>query len=150
MESRILDVDAPRRLTFTWGRTGEVCCDLEPKGDKVLLTLVHRRISDRVNLLMVGAGWHMHLDILSADLTGTTPEPFWDGWQRLRGDYDRSIPGRRSAVGPDGRSSRGSGDAVSAPRLPGRPDQKGLSGIIATTSGACSPGPVGAADAVVA
>ncbi len=91
MDSTIVEYDAPRRLVFTWG-SGEVAFDLEPKGDKVLLTLVHRGISDRRNMLMVGAGWHQHLDILVARIGGGTPEPFWDGWTRLRGEYDRLIP----------------------------------------------------------
>lgn len=58
----------------------------------MLLTVTHRRISDRANLLVVGAGWHMHLDILAARLTGTQSEPFWDGWLKLKDDYDRRIP----------------------------------------------------------
>ena len=40
----------------------------------------------------VGAGWHMHLDILVARATGTEPEPFWDGWSRLQKEYDRRLP----------------------------------------------------------
>jgi hypothetical protein len=42
--------------------------------------------------LMVGAGWHMHLDILVARATSTEPEPFWDGWNRLKKEYDRRVP----------------------------------------------------------
>ena len=50
----------------------------------MLLTVIHRRLPDRATLLMVGAGWHMHLDILVARATGKEPEPFWDGWSRLQ------------------------------------------------------------------
>ena len=39
--------------------------------------------------LMVGAGWHMHLNILEAKLAGRLTEPFWDGWFRLRDEYDQ-------------------------------------------------------------
>jgi uncharacterized protein YndB with AHSA1/START domain len=92
MQSRIIELDAPRKLVFSWGNGGETSFELEPKGERVLLTLIHRRISDRANMLLVGAGWHMHLDILVARMTGETPEPFWDGWSRLRQDYDRRIP----------------------------------------------------------
>lgn len=92
MKSRVLEVHKDRRLVFTWGETGEVAFDLRPEGEDVLLTVTHRRISDRTNLLMVGAGWHMHLDILSAKLKGSKPEPFWDGWLRLKGEYGRLIP----------------------------------------------------------
>jgi hypothetical protein len=58
----------------------------------VLLTLIHRRLPDRATMLMVGAGWHMHLDILVARATGQEPTPFWDGWSRLRTEYDRRLP----------------------------------------------------------
>jgi uncharacterized protein YndB with AHSA1/START domain len=92
MKSHIVEVDHERRLVFSWGETGEVSFELRPDGDQVLLTLVHRRISDRPNMLMVGAGWHMHLDILAARLSGQAPEPFWDGWLRLKQEYDRRIP----------------------------------------------------------
>lgn len=42
---------------------------------------------------MIGAGWHMHLDVLVARASGTTPQPFWDGWRRLHEEYKRRIPG---------------------------------------------------------
>jgi uncharacterized protein YndB with AHSA1/START domain len=92
MESRITELRAPYRLSFTWGERGEVTIDLDPQGDEVLLTLVHERISDRSNLVMVGAGWHAHLDVLAAELGGDTPEPFWDHWLSLKADYDKRIP----------------------------------------------------------
>lgn len=91
MQSRITELDPPRRLAFTWG-DGSVSFELEPRGREVLLTLVHRGISDRNNLLMIGAGWHMHLNVLAARAKGETPEAFWDGWQRLRGEYEQRIP----------------------------------------------------------
>lgn len=92
MKSRVLEVHKEKRLVFTWGETGEVSFDLRPEGDEVLMTVTHRRISDRANLLMVGAGWHMHLDILAAKLRGERAEPFWDGWLRLKAEYDKRIP----------------------------------------------------------
>lgn len=94
MQSRITELDPPRRLAFAWN-DGDVSFDLEPKGDQVLLTVLHRGISDRANMLMIGAGWHMHLDILALRAKGETPEApetFWDGWTRLRAEYDRRIP----------------------------------------------------------
>lgn len=92
MQSRITELNAPHKLVFTWGEHGEVSFELEEAGREVLLTVVHKRISDRKNLIMVGAGWHMHLDILAARLAGGTTEPFWDGWLKLRGEYDQRIP----------------------------------------------------------
>ena len=54
--------------------------------------MIHRRLPDRGTMLMVGAGWHMHLDVLVARVSGTEPEPFWDGWSRLKAEYDRRLP----------------------------------------------------------
>ena len=66
--------------------------ELAPQGKEVLLTVIHRRLPDRATLLRVGAGWHMHLDILVARARGEEPAPFWDGWSRLHKDYDRRLP----------------------------------------------------------
>jgi uncharacterized protein YndB with AHSA1/START domain len=92
MDSTITDYDAPRRLAFTWGG-GEVVFELEPRGDQVLLTVTHAGISDHRNLLMIGAGWHQHLDTLVARASGIAPAPFWDGWTRLHAEYAQRIPG---------------------------------------------------------
>ena len=92
MQSRITELDPPRKLVITWGASGEVSFKLEPKGDEVLLTLIHRRVPDRATLLNVAAGWHMHLDTLVARATGRKTAPFWDGWSRLKKEYDRRMP----------------------------------------------------------
>jgi uncharacterized protein YndB with AHSA1/START domain len=91
MDSTISEFDAPRRLAFTWG-SGDVAFDLEPAGDKVRLTITHRGISDRANMLMIGAGWHQHLDTLVARASGHAPQPFWDGWSQLHAEYEHLIP----------------------------------------------------------
>ncbi|MEO6410896.1 MAG: hypothetical protein ABIO45_19380 [Burkholderiaceae bacterium] len=41
---------------------------------------------------MVGAGWHVHLDIFVARATDKESAPFWEGWSRLRKEYDQRIP----------------------------------------------------------
>lgn len=92
MQSRVTELDPPRKLAITWGERGDVSFELHPKGSEVLLTLIHRRLPDRPNRLNVGAGWHMHLDILVARLTGKEPAPFWDGWSSLKTEYDRRMP----------------------------------------------------------
>jgi uncharacterized protein YndB with AHSA1/START domain len=92
MESRITECDPPRKLTFVWG-AGDVAIALEERGGKVLLTLTHRRIAERSSRVMIGAGWHAHLDILAARVAGKEPAtPFWDGWLKLRQEYDRRLP----------------------------------------------------------
>ncbi len=92
MESRITELDPPKRLAFTWAGSGDVSIELEPIGTKVLLTLTHRRLPDRAHLVGVSAGWHLHLDILADRLTGEEPETFWDKWKRLRAEYEGRIP----------------------------------------------------------
>ena len=92
MQSRITELDPPHKLAITWGSTGGVSFELEPQGNDVLLTVIHRRVADRAILLRVSAGWHMHLDILVARATGKEPEPFWDGWSRLHKEYDQRSP----------------------------------------------------------
>jgi uncharacterized protein YndB with AHSA1/START domain len=92
MQCKITELDPPRKLAITWGRSGGVSFALEPRGKEVLLTVVHHRLPDRGTMLMVGAGWHMHLDVLVAKVRGTKTEPFWDGWSRLKTEYDQRIP----------------------------------------------------------
>jgi uncharacterized protein YndB with AHSA1/START domain len=92
MQSEVIAFEPPHRLAFSWPPHGEVSIELRTIGSNVLLTLTHRRISDRRNMVMVGAGWHMHLDILVARANDRQPAPFWEGWLRLREEYERIIP----------------------------------------------------------
>jgi len=91
MQTRITELDPPRKISFTWQNSGDVAFELEPKDDKVLLTVTHRRLPDRRTMLRVGPGWHMHLDVLAARVTGTETEPFWDGWRRLQKEYETRL-----------------------------------------------------------
>jgi uncharacterized protein YndB with AHSA1/START domain len=92
MESRIIDLDPPRKLVFSFDPHGEVTFLLDPAGDEVLLTLIHRRLPNRDTTLKVSAGWHAHLDLLVARASGKQPAPFWDSWTRLRSEYDQRLP----------------------------------------------------------
>ena len=92
MQSTITELNPPHKLAFTFGDYGNVSMELETKGAKVLLTLIHRRIPNRSVLLGVSSGWHMHLDVLVASLNGEKAEPFWDGWRRLKDEYDQRLP----------------------------------------------------------
>jgi uncharacterized protein YndB with AHSA1/START domain len=92
MECRMMEVDPPRKLAFTFGPHGVVSFELTPRGERVLLTLVHSRTPNRGTLLSVSAGWHAHLDILASRLGGAPTEPFWDSVKRLRGEYESRLP----------------------------------------------------------
>ena len=92
MDSRITELDPPRQLAITWGTNGAVSFTLEPWDNEVLLTVIHRRVPDRATLLKVSAGWHAHLDVLAARITGKQPQPFWDGWLRLKSEYEKRLP----------------------------------------------------------
>jgi len=94
MESRITEVDPPRRLSFSWQGSGDVTFELAPAGSRVLLTVIHRRLPDRSTLLKVAAGWHTHLDILVARAGGKEPSPFWERWTQLHKEYDDRIPAK--------------------------------------------------------
>jgi uncharacterized protein YndB with AHSA1/START domain len=88
---RITQVEPLRRLSFEWPGVGDVTFQLAAAGDDVVLTVTHQRVPDAATRVMVGAGWHMHLDILQARVEGSTPASFWSGWVRLRGEYERRL-----------------------------------------------------------
>lgn len=92
MQSRITECDPPRKLAFEWGGTGGVTFELETRGKDVILTLTHSRILDPSTRLNVSAGWHAHLDVLSARMQGTEPAPFWDAWLALKTEYGKRLP----------------------------------------------------------
>ena len=74
------------------GQDRGVTFELEPVGDKVMLTVTHRRMPDRSTMLNVSAGWHAHLDVLAARTAGKAPGPFWDHWVSLKAEYDQRLP----------------------------------------------------------
>jgi uncharacterized protein YndB with AHSA1/START domain len=92
MVSRMLAIDPPHRLAFTFGTQSEVEITLEPAGASVRLILIHRRVPDRSFLLNVSAGWHAHLDLLVAAARDERPAAFWDQFRRLKSEYDARLP----------------------------------------------------------
>jgi uncharacterized protein YndB with AHSA1/START domain len=90
----LLAYEPPTRLAFTFGESKysaapEVEFLLKPEGDKVRLTLTHRKVPDRGYALGVSGGWHAHLDVLEYRLRDEIPPAFWDIWRRYDGVYDR-------------------------------------------------------------
>lgn len=85
------EMDPPHKLRFIWPNVGEVTVLLEPVGDEVLLTLVHRDLGERTMKVMVGAGWHTHLDILVARARGASAPSFWSTWVALKKEYEQIV-----------------------------------------------------------
>ncbi len=88
--------EPPFLLAFTWDadtdHDSEVRFELTPEGDKVDLTVTHRRLVRRGQLISVAAGWHTHLAILESLLDGSAPPAFWRSHTKLEADYDQRLP----------------------------------------------------------
>ena len=94
----ITEVDPPRRLGITWGEglgvpVSEVIFELEPKGEKVLLTITHRKLDAPTTAKEVAMGWHTHVGILEDVLAGREPRWFWTSFRQIKPAYDRLFPG---------------------------------------------------------
>ena len=92
----IVRVEPPRLLVFEWheesGPPTEVSWALEPRGERTLLTLTHRRLPSIEMTIDVSGGWHLHLDVLEDVLAGRTPRPFWSRQDALSEEYRARIP----------------------------------------------------------
>jgi len=87
----VAEWDPPRRLALALDDSSEVLFELDPRGDKVLLTLTHRKLSSREEMVSVCGGWHTHLAVLVDKAYGRVPPAFWDVWRSIDGQYDRRI-----------------------------------------------------------
>lgn len=86
---RVLAVDPPRLLEYTWGAE-TLRWELTPDGDGCRLVFVNT-IDDDGTGPAVAAGWHAGLELLDAVLDGRPLD--WDVWQRaadLQTRYEES------------------------------------------------------------
>ena len=88
--ARITQYDPPNRLAWAWGET-EVIFELAPKGGEVLLTLTHRRLPSRDEMVNVSGGWHTHLGVLAERLRGEPLRPFWPRVEKFEREYAERI-----------------------------------------------------------
>lgn len=93
---KVTQYNPPHLLSYTWGEgTGEVSevtFELKPQGDKVLLTLTHRRLGeDPTILISVASGWHTHLGILVDVLNNRVPKSFWTVHNRMEKEYYQQL-----------------------------------------------------------
>ncbi|MEO6286526.1 MAG: SRPBCC family protein [Dyadobacter sp.] len=85
---KVIEVDPPHLLTFTWHDDSEVTFELTEAKGGVLLVLTHRKLADsEATRQNVSAGWHTHLGVLEANLNGTTPENFWVSFEKIQEEY---------------------------------------------------------------
>ena len=88
--------EPPHVLSFTWGEESgedsEVTFELSDRGEQVLMVLTHRRLGNRKELVGVASGWHVHVSVLSDQLNGREPKPFWSMLEILEAEYDKRIP----------------------------------------------------------
>lgn len=97
---RITALDAPRLLAYTWGESygeSEVTFELAPQGSEVLLTITHRRLSDRNGMVSVAGGWHTHVVILIDRLNDRTPPGFWSTHAKIEAEYEKRFADVRGA-----------------------------------------------------
>lgn len=76
----VTQVEAPRRLAFTWdgGTEGVASFELADAGEgRTRLTLVHSGISGPAPMANFGGGWHSHLAVLQSLLAGAPVRDFW-------------------------------------------------------------------------
>lgn len=98
MHGRITRLDPPRLLAYTWTESddeahaddSEVTFALEPAGDRVRLTLTHRKLRTG-EMTSVASGWHTHLGILDDVLSGRRPRPFWRTHTQLEAQYEARL-----------------------------------------------------------
>lgn len=95
MHGRILAVEPPHLLSYTWSEEengpSEVTFELAEMGDKVKLTLTHRKLFDNETLVGVAAGWHTHVDTLIDVLEGNALRPFWSRHMPLEDKYRKKF-----------------------------------------------------------
>jgi uncharacterized protein YndB with AHSA1/START domain len=85
---RVLQIDAPNLLSFTWEGGSDVTFELEKEQEMVRLIVTHRKLTPGQG--GVAPGWHTHLGILGARLKGETPDNFWKTFSEWETVYQKS------------------------------------------------------------
>ena len=91
-DGTILELDPPRRLSYTWGEWfGKDCIvtfTLAPEGDKTKLVLTHSRVPSVELSYDVARGWHVHFDVLESKINGTPMPKIWDRFDEVGAYYE--------------------------------------------------------------
>lgn len=97
----VVSLCVPQRiLAYTWTNpdadidgdapVSAVTFELEPQNSHIKLTLTHRHLPNDA-VARCAAGWHTHLDVLSARLQNHQPDPFLTVWKRLLPIYEDQV-----------------------------------------------------------
>lgn len=85
----------PHEVAFTWDEEEEdssiVTFTLTPQADKVLLTVIHRKLKTPEMMAGVSAGWHAHLGIMVDVLEGKPARGFWTTHEILDTQYRKRL-----------------------------------------------------------
>jgi uncharacterized protein YndB with AHSA1/START domain len=98
IDGEVTTWDPPRLVEFDWigGPTqlqgSRVRFELTPQGDQTRLVLTHTRVLDEA-APDFAAGWHRHLDTLSAIDNSTDPESARPTWRQLQQRYLHAAAG---------------------------------------------------------
>jgi uncharacterized protein YndB with AHSA1/START domain len=91
---RVLTVEAPRRLSWTWGggKEGRVTFELFPEnGNRTRLVLTHSGISGPPAFANFGSGWLAHLATLERRIAGHEVPDFWALFADAQRTVDRTV-----------------------------------------------------------
>jgi uncharacterized protein YndB with AHSA1/START domain len=98
-QHRVTRCEPPHVLSMTWEKKAaegadpsEVTFELAAEGDKVRLTVTHRRLGTRTDMVGTASGWHTHLGILGERLMDLDPRPFWTAFSEMEGEYEKRLP----------------------------------------------------------
>ncbi len=90
----ITKLEPMRMLAHTWtwssGDT-EVTYELTPKGQHVLLTIVHESLGTRGAVVSVMSGWDAHTAILEDVLNKAEPRLFWKYFSSVEKEYEAAV-----------------------------------------------------------
>jgi uncharacterized protein YndB with AHSA1/START domain len=92
----------PQLLAHTWAdgdEASDVAFELSADGDGVRLSVAHRRLDTRAEVVGVAAGWDAHLGTLAARLAGTARPAFWRAYERSHARHAAAFAGAPDADG---------------------------------------------------
>lgn len=98
---RVTQLDPPKLLSYTWAESygeSEVTFELAPQASDVLLTITHRRLAAREDMVNVAGGWHTHVAILIDRLNERASPGFWGAFEKVELEYARRFAGAEGAA----------------------------------------------------